>query len=392
MVCFFQKLRVPPSPLIFQVLVWNMYKVGKQKLKMLDLLSFSSRTNVNELAARIAEAEPLVTPNVVPQLVESLRKLQTKLHDAGNHLYHKYRVLKTHILPLTNVAFDKQGKRCITGSYDRTCKLWDIESGKEIHTLEGHKNIVYAVAFSNPFDDKILTGSFDKTARLWSADTGECYSILWGHTAEVVNVQFNPQSLLVGTSSLDMTARLYQITTGQEVATLRGHTGEVVSLQFSNDGNQIITGSFDHTISIWDTRTARREGILTGHEEEISNCSFNFDCSLIASSSMDKTAKVWDPRTFSALATIKGHDDEVLDIAFDNKGHKKEVSKACFSPAGNQLLTASLDKTARLWNTETGNCTQILEGHLDDVFSCAYSYNGDYIITASKDNTCRIWR
>jgi hypothetical protein len=72
---------------------------------------FSCRTNVNELAESIAADEPLVTPSVIPQLVESLAKLQTKISDANNHRFHKYTTLNTHLLPLTNVAFDKKGKR-----------------------------------------------------------------------------------------------------------------------------------------------------------------------------------------------------------------------------------------------------------------------------------------
>ena len=53
------------------------------------------------------------------------------------------------------------------GSYDRTCKVWDTFTGEELHTLEGHKNVVYAIAFNNPFGDKVATGSFDKTCKLW---------------------------------------------------------------------------------------------------------------------------------------------------------------------------------------------------------------------------------
>lgn len=64
----------------------------------------------------------------------------------------------------------------------------------------------------------------------------------------------------------------------------------------------------------------------------------------------------------------------------------------CFSPNTNNLLSSSLDKTARIWSTDSSRCLQTLSGHTDDVFSCAYSYNGDTIITASKDNTCTIWR
>jgi len=51
-----------------------------------------------------------------------------------------------------------------------------------------------------------------------------------------------------------------------------------------------------------------------------------------------------------------------------------------------------VDKTCRVWETDTGTELQVLEGHEDDIFSCAFNYEGDTIITGSKDNTCRIWK
>ena len=73
-------------------------------------------------------------------------------------------------------------------------------------------------------------------------------------------------------------------------------------------------------------------------------------------------------------------------------GHEGEISKVTFNPQGTKILTASSDKTARLWEVETGEQTQMLEGHTDEIFSCAFNYDGDIVITGSKDNTCRIWR
>ena len=56
------------------------------------------------------------------------------------------------------------------------------------------------------------------------------------------------------------------------------------------------------------------------------------------------------------------------------------------------MITASSDKTCRIWSVDTGNELQVLEGHEDEIFSCAFNYEGDTIITGSKDNTCRIWK
>lgn len=68
------------------------------------------------------------------------------------------------------------------------------------------------------------------------------------------------------------------------------------------------------------------------------------------------------------------------------------LSQVTFNPQGTKILTASSDKSAQLWEVETGDCLQMLEGHTDEIFSCAFNYEGDTVITGSKDNTCRIWK
>ncbi len=59
-------------------------------------------------------------------------------------------------------------------------------------SLEGHKNVVYAICFNNPYGDKIATGSFDKTAKLWDATTGACHHTYKGHAMEIVCIAFDP--------------------------------------------------------------------------------------------------------------------------------------------------------------------------------------------------------
>ena len=113
--------------------------------------------------------------------------------------------------------------------------------------------MVYAIAFNNPFGDKIVTGSFDKTAKLWSAETGELLHTLKGHSTEIVCLSFDPHGQVVATGSMHSTAKLWDVQRGVELCSLLGHTAEIVSLNFNTDGSRIITGSFDHSTKVWDT-------------------------------------------------------------------------------------------------------------------------------------------
>lgn len=90
----------------------------------------------------------------------SASDLIEKLNTNETSEFFLFKILRAHILPLTNCAFNKSGDKFITGSYDRTCKVWNTITGDELLTLEGHRNVVYAIAFNNPYGDKIITGSF----------------------------------------------------------------------------------------------------------------------------------------------------------------------------------------------------------------------------------------
>jgi dynein assembly factor with WDR repeat domains 1 len=80
--------------------------------------------------------------------------------------FNLFKTLPCHKLPLTNCAFNKNGDKFITGSYDQTCNIWDTETGAVDHKLKGHKNVVYAISFNLPYGDKVATGSFDATAKV----------------------------------------------------------------------------------------------------------------------------------------------------------------------------------------------------------------------------------
>lgn len=86
---------------------------------------------------------------------------------------------------MTNCAFNKNGDKFITGSYDQTCIVWDTATGDIVQKLKGHKNVVYSISFNLPYADKVGTGSFDQTAKLWNVSDGKCLTTFHGHTGKL---------------------------------------------------------------------------------------------------------------------------------------------------------------------------------------------------------------
>jgi hypothetical protein len=119
---------------------------------------------------------------------------------------------------------------------------------------------------------------------------------------------------------------------------------------------------------------------LTGHTDVVTGVAFSPAGTLLATASYDKTARLWDTATGQTTRTLTGH-------------HRRKgfLHKVAFSPDGTLLATASADKTARLWDTATGQTTRILSGHTDWVRAVAFSLDGTLLATGSQDATLRLW-
>jgi WD40 repeat protein/tetratricopeptide (TPR) repeat protein len=121
----------------------------------------------------------------------------------------------------------------------------------------------------------------------------------------------------------------------------------------------------------------RETAVLAGHEEQINTAYFSGDGRWILTASNDRTARIWDARTGNPTAVLAGH--------------IRGVNNAVFSADGGRVATASDDKTARIWNAQTGKAIAVLAGHQAEVVSVALSADGRWALTASKDKTARIW-
>jgi WD40 repeat protein/serine/threonine protein kinase len=216
------------------------------------------------------------------------------------------------------MAYSPDSRRIVTGSYDKTVKVWDAVTGQETLTLKGHAHTVTGVAFS-PDGTRIASASWDWTAKVWDAQTGQQLLDLKRHRGQVSSVAFSPDGKLLASASADNTVKVWDAGTGQEVLTLRGHTGAVLSVAYSPDGKRIVSGSSDGTVRVWDAATGQETLTLTGHRAHVPNVTVMPDGKRIVSGSSDGTVRVWDAASGYETLALKGPQSTSLAVSPDGK-------------------------------------------------------------------------
>jgi WD40 repeat protein len=308
------------------------------------------------------------------------------------------------------VALSRDGRYLVTGGWDNTARLWDMETGAELRRFDGHRDGVTAVAFS-PNGLFVLTGSADNTARLWDAASGQELR-RFEDKKGILSMAFSPDGRYLLTGSLN-SMLLWDVDTGKELRQIKVEDA-VNSVAFSPDGHLVLTGS-SFGAHLWDRDTWQEQRCFGRRAAKgwVHSVAFSLDGHYMLTGGEDKTARLWETDSCKELERFEAG-DEILSVAFSpdsryvlagswesawlwDTNTAKVLHRfkgfdgvnAIFSPEGRYVVTATNDG-AHIWDRNTWNELQPGSGHTVPVDSVALSPDGRYLTTGGWFTT--LWR
>jgi eukaryotic-like serine/threonine-protein kinase len=333
-----------------------------------------------------------------------------------------------HAGPVRTVAFSPDGTRVVTGSLDKTARIWDVSTGASLGKKMEHERAVEGVAFS-PDGTRLITRS-GKLTRLWDGYSGAPLGAVMEHEGDVTSAMFSPDATFVVTGSRDGTARLWNAHSGVPTTPRMRHDASVYCVTFSPDGRRVATGCGvgvrTGSAQLWDATTGGAVGKVMRHSDIVYSVVFSPDGTRILTGSQDGTARVWDAQSGAPIGPLIRRDCPIGNAIFSPDGtrilthdgdfgweyrsytaqlwdamtgapvgaamnHEGYVQAIAFSPDGTRVVTASQGRVARLWDGYTGGPVGEVMKHQSYVGSVAFSPDGTRLLTGSDDNTARLW-
>ncbi|XP_063957833.1 F-box/WD repeat-containing protein 7-like isoform X1 [Lytechinus pictus] len=263
----------------------------------------------------------------------------------------------------TVTCMDAEGILLVSGSRDRTVRVWNIFTSECINVIDAHTGAVTCLKMKNGL---IVTGCSDRLLRVFEIGSGKCLKSLEGHTGSVDHVCFQHDFII--SASSDRSVRVWSWPDGCCRHVLRGHSDDIQHLDVNRE--KAVTTSWDTTVRVWDIHSGICLHVLHGHTEGVMCC--KFDDKIIVSGGGEGHIKIWDTHVGVCTKTLEGHSDEVY----------------CLDYNSNVIASGSADSTVRLWNYE-GICLSVMKEHIGVVRCLRLSENR--LVTGGDRKKIVVW-
>ncbi|GAA6622992.1 WD40 repeat domain-containing protein [Scytonema sp. NUACC26] len=283
-------------------------------------------------------------------------------------------VLTEHTDSVWSIILSNENQNLVSGSADKTIKIWNLKTGKVQHTLTGHNDVIRSLVFSSDRQNLISADSQGKV-RIWNWQTKQLIKILNICSVPLWSIVMSSDNRTLISGDENGNLIFSDIHTGKILQVIKGHSGRIFSIAISPDGKKLVTGGIDKKIKIWELPTGKLLQTLNGHSDAVRSVTFSPNGQQIASGSWDNTIKIWNLQTGGLLRNLQGHTARVTSITFSTDGKK--------------IISGSIDNTIKVWNLESGQLLYSFTSHSNWILGVTVS--SDKIFSASKDTTIRIW-
>lgn len=277
----------------------------------------------------------------------------------------------------------------VSGSRDKTLLSWHLTGEQPVfgypqRSFHGHSHFVSDIALSADAQ-YALSGSWDKTLRLWNLENGNCERLFKGHDADVLSVTFSSDDRQIISGSRDKSVKLWN-TLGECKFNIvdRGHKEWVSCVRFvpSPHKPQIVSAGWDRVVKLWDLQHCTLTTNLVGHTGYINSVTVSPDASLCASGGKDGVAVLWDLNRGEHLYHLPLEGNDVINAL-------------CFSPT-KYWLCAATNTCIKIWDLESKTVIADLvpepkNNKRPQCISLAWSADGTTLFSGYTDNVIRVW-